>query len=96
MSMVCVTRDELKVCLRADDGMPGDIRSLLVREGFVSEEQLFELMEERGLSCSNYAALGALLNSTATDGMVPLTEMALNAARERKTSIDEVFRVRLT
>lgn len=30
------------------------------------------------------------------DGMVPLTEMALNAARERKTSIDEVFRVRLT
>lgn len=61
MSMVCVTRDELKVCLRADDGMPGDIRSLLVQEGFVSEEQLFELMEERGLGSSNYAALGALL-----------------------------------
>lgn len=30
------------------------------------------------------------------DGMVTLTEMALQAARERKTSIEEVFRVRLT
>lgn len=30
------------------------------------------------------------------DGMVSLTNMALNAARERKTSIEEVFRVRLT
>jgi len=30
------------------------------------------------------------------DGMVTLTQMALQAARERKTSIEEVFRVRLT
>lgn len=31
-----------------------------------------------------------------SDGMVTLTQMALQAARERKTSIEEVFRVRLT
>ena len=31
-----------------------------------------------------------------SDGMVTLTNMALQAARERKTSIEEVFRVRLT
>ncbi|HQQ62644.1 MAG TPA: GspE/PulE family protein [Pseudomonadales bacterium] len=30
------------------------------------------------------------------DGMVPLTQMALQAARDKKTSIEEVFRVRLT
>jgi type IV pilus assembly protein PilB len=30
------------------------------------------------------------------DGMVPLTEMALQAARERKTSIEEVYRSRIT
>lgn len=31
-----------------------------------------------------------------TDGMLPLTQNALNAAREKKTSLAEVYRVRLT
>lgn len=35
-------------------------------------------------------------NQAIIDGMVPLTQMALNIARERKTSIEEVFRIRLT
>ncbi len=62
MSMVCTNRDELKACLRADEGMPVDIRKLLAEGGYVSEGLLAELLEEHGLGSTNYAALGALLS----------------------------------
>ncbi|HQQ75063.1 MAG TPA: ATPase, T2SS/T4P/T4SS family, partial [Pseudomonadales bacterium] len=42
------------------------------------------------------AAAADIERQAVSDGMVTLTNMALQAARERKTSIEEVFRVRLT
>lgn len=61
MDNTCTNRDELKLLLKVGTEAPADIRQLLVSGNFIAREQLDELMEEHGLTCSNHAALGALL-----------------------------------
>lgn len=69
------------------------------RTGYYGRMSVYELLvvtpELRRMIVPDANAMD-LERQAILDGMVPLTQMALQAARDKKTSIEEVFRVRLT
>ncbi len=69
------------------------------KTGYHGRMSVYELLvvtpELRKLIVADASAMD-IERQAILDGMVPLTQMALEAARDRKTSIEEVFRVRLT